>query len=197
MAAAGTRGSGGAPPQASAAAEGPPYTWDMIGGALKRTPFTGHCSVHDDALKYFRYIGESEPGFPYDMEGIDIPMADDIVDIGTVTHDKKGPGFQVDPTPVQPWSWRALLTQMKDPIGDIVDEHGGVQSIRCAPIPNVTDHHRAYNCPVLKRKDNPTWDFIVKMADGYMVRLHPRHRGNLGCNSGLPGRRAASEGLAC
>ena len=170
MAAAGTRGSGGAPPQASAAAEGPPYTWGMIGEALKRAPFTGHCLVHDDALKYYRFIGESEPGVPYDMEGIDIPLADDTVDIGTVTRDSEGHEFQVSRTPLQPWSWRAFLTQMEEPIGGLVDYHGGVVSIRCMPILN-TVRPTSETITALT-----VWDFIVQMADGYRIRLHPRYR---------------------
>ena len=170
IAATGTRGSGDAPLWASAAAEGPPYTWDTIVGALKRTPFTGHCSVHDDALKYFRYIGESEPGFPYDMEGIDIPLEDDTVDIGTVTHDSEGLDFQVSRTPLQPWSWRAFLTQMKEPISGLVDFHGGVMSIRCVPFLNTV---RATSATIAALT---VWDFIVQMTDGYRVRLHARYR---------------------
>ena len=170
MAAAGTRGSGGAPLQASAAAEGPPYTWDMIVRAWESTPFTKHCSVHDEALKYYRYIGEAEPGVPYDMEGINIPLADDTVDIGTVTRDSEGHGFEVSSTPLQPWSWRAFLTQMKEPIPGLVDYHGGVMSIRCVPFLNTVRP----TCATITALT--VWDFIVVMADGYKVRLHPRHR---------------------
>ena len=54
---------------------------------------------------------------------------------------------------------------------------GGVVGIWCAPIQGSCDHNRASNCPELKGKDSPIWDFLRLLADGSMYRLHPRWRG--------------------
>ena len=129
----GIRGSGGGCTHGSG---GRAYTWAMLEGDLARAPFQEHYSVHNTALKYYRFIGEPAPGEPLDWDGIEVPLEPDTVNIGTVKHAPKGTDFEVDTTTMQPWPWRAMLTQLKKPIKDDVDNHGGVVHLRCASIRN-------------------------------------------------------------
>ena len=151
------------------------YTWDDIEAALMQTPFDRPYSVHNAALKYFRHLGEDPVGVPTSWRGVEIPLEPMTMDIGTVIHAPKGPDFTVDADTMQPWSWRAMLTQMKNSKKEEVNAGGGVVGLWCAPIRDTCDHNRASNCRQLKGKRNPIWDFVLLLHDGSWYSLHPNH----------------------
>ena len=140
---------------------------------------------HNDALKFFRWRNESSPGVPsVPPSGIQIPLDEEFIMIEVPQRDAQGGTnfyFVNENGDMQPWSWRAMMTSIKDaPDGfynssGVIDLWFGYQEG-----PENCDHHLKTNFKkVYKGVLPPRWDFFVTMSDGMKWRLHPRSKSQM------------------
>ena len=148
---------------------------------------TQEFKLNNVALKHMRWMGESRPGVPMQENMTWYLHIEDILQIGLLEHDTKGPGFSFEtPTVVgqkQPWSVAQFLAALrKDTTQRLGLEEHGVKRLVCAAIEGSTDKLRLNAARKTSKHFDagvkpPIWDFLLTRGDGEVFSLHPSYKG--------------------
>ena len=123
---------------ATPAAAGAVIEWDDIRSGALLTPNTPKC-LHNAALKFFRWRGESQPGLPVTETVIDLTQP--AVEIRRPHRAARGPDFWFDDDCVtEMWPWRVMLARITQKHAEGEFFESGLASMRCTWTPGSVDH---------------------------------------------------------
>ena len=159
-------------------------------------PFTGDCSQHNVALKFFR-SQQALVNDPFQSPSLEL-YAFEPTAVAVINH-PKGMAWTFTGEWRQ-WSWHEMIAQldddsMKKVVTGLEGRSGGLVGCSFAIRPGSYDHKR-HNM-LIKTATNseqklPIWDFVVHREDGTRIRLHPQWKGTVVETIEEPGHAEAS-----
>ena len=139
-------------------------------------PFTGACSQHNVALKYFR--GEQERlDDPFQSPSLEFHASAPIA--VAVIHHPKGMAWSFTGEWRQ-WCWHEMIAQLDDTsmekvVNGFEGRSRGLVGCSLAIRPGSYYVKTATN----SKRQLPYWDFVVHRNDGSGIRLDPQYEGNV------------------
>ena len=146
-------------------------------------PFTGACSQHNVALKYFR--GEQERhDDPFQSPSLEFHPSAPIA-VAVIDH-PKGMAWWFTGEWRQ-WCWHEMIAQLDDTsmekvVNGFEGRSRGLVGCSLAIRPGSYDHkrhHMLIETATNSKQRLPCWDFVLHRADGSGIRLHPQYKGTV------------------
>ena len=146
-------------------------------------PFTGACSQHNVALKYFR--GEQERlDDPFQSPSLEFHASAPIA-VAVIDH-PKGMAWWFTGEWRQ-WCWHEMIAQLDDTsmekvVNGFEGRSRGLVGCSLAIRPGSYDHkrhHMLIQTATNSKQRLPIWDFVLHRADGSGIRLHPQYKGTV------------------
>ena len=159
-------------------------------------PFTGACSQHNVALKYFR--GEQERlDDPFQSPSLEFHASAPIA-VAVIDH-PKGMAWWFTGEWRQ-WCWHEMIAQLDDTsmekvVNGFEGRSRGLVGCSLAIRPGSYDHkrhHMLIETATNSKQRLPVWDFVLHRADGSGIRLHPQYKGTVVETIEEPGHAEAS-----
>ena len=146
-------------------------------------PFTGACSQHNVALKYFRAQQERLDD-PFQSPCLEFHASAPTA-VAVINH-PKGMAWEFTDEWRQ-WCWHEMIAQLDDTsmekvVNGFEGRSRGLVGCSLAIRPGSYDHkrhHMLIETATNSKQRLPYWDFVLHRADGSGIRLHPPYRGNV------------------
>ena len=146
-------------------------------------PFTGACSQHNVALKYFRAQQERLDD-PFQSPCLEFHASAPTA-VAVINH-PKGMAWEFTDEWRQ-WCWHEMIAQLDDTsmekvVNGFEGRSRGLVGCSLAIRPGSYDHKRhnmLINTATNSKQRLPCWDFVLHRADGGGIRLHPQYKGTV------------------
>ena len=146
-------------------------------------PFTGACSQHNAALKFFR-AQQEKLNDPFQSPCLEFHASAPTA-VAVINH-PKGMSWEFTGESRQ-WCWHEMIAQFDDTsmekvVNGFEGRSRGLVGCSLAIRPGSYDHKRhnmLINTATNSKQRLPCWDFVLHRADGSGIRLHPPYRGNV------------------